>query len=177
MHPHSLTTFRAALGNVDDATRRTVRMPRVPSLPPPAERDFTGWRDPSAPQRGYLFTEHGGTLAGIMLTTTRTRTNANRAVMCEFCRLPRRFEQVALFTAATSAALRDQSTFGTYLCVDLDCNARVNRLRPLTPLDPPADELVAQRRAQLADRSTAFVTSILDAHAASQRGRSGSRAL
>lgn len=171
MHEHTLTSFRAALGNVDEATRRTVRQPRVARKPPPAERDFIGWRDPSAPQRGYLFTEHTGELTGIMLTTTRTRTNASRAVMCEFCRMPRRFEQVALFTAG-SAQSKQQSTLGTYLCVDLDCNVRVNQLRPLTPLDPPADELVAQRRRELAERSAAFVTGVLSAVAASTRARS-----
>ena len=161
VHAHSLTTLRSALGNVDAATRRTVRMPRRPLRPPLGERDYLGWRDPSAPQRGYLFIERAGTPTGIMLTTTRTRMTQGRAVMCEFCRLPRRFEQVALFTAPTTPRRGAQSTIGTYLCVDLDCNARVNRLQPLTPLDPPAEELVATRREQLAERSTAFITEVL----------------
>lgn len=175
MHEHTLTAFRAALGNIDEATRRTVRRPRISPKPSPAERDFIGWRDPSAPQRGYLFTEHSGELTGIMLTTTRTRTNANRAVMCEFCRMPRRFEQVALFTASAAAQAKEQSTLGTYLCVDLDCNVRVNQLRPLTPLDPPADVLVAQRRHALAERSASFVAEVLRARGALPRPRLGSR--
>lgn len=172
MHAHSLTTLRAALGNVDAATRRTVRMTRHPYRPPLRERDYLGWRDPSAPQRGYLFIERAGTPTGIMLTTTRTRMNQTRAVMCEFCRLPRRFEQVALFTAPLSLRRGPQSTIGTYLCIDLDCNARVNRLRPLTPLDPPAEELVSQRRAQLAVRAEAFITEVLRQSALSGAGGS-----
>ncbi|WP_446429635.1 FBP domain-containing protein [Leucobacter sp. 1207-22] len=161
MLPYPLSTFRAALGNVDDATRRTVRLPRHPLKPSSQLRDYYGWRDPSAPQRGYLFTEQTGALTGIMLTTTRTHTAAGRAVMCEFCRIPRRFEQVALFTASTATHQRSQSGLGTYLCVDLDCNARVNALQPLTPLDPPAEALVTEHRAALARRSAAFITSVL----------------
>ncbi len=163
MHSHSLTTLRAALGNVDTAVRQTVRMPRHQLRPPLSERDYLGWRDPSAPQRGYLFTEDNTGLQGVMLTTTRTRTQATRSVMCEFCRIPRRFEQVALFVATTPGAQRgrQQRSLGTYLCVDLDCNARVNALRPLTPLDPPADVLVTERREDLARRSHAFIREVL----------------
>lgn len=162
MLPYPLSTFRAALGNIDETTRRTVRLPRH-SLKPAADlRDYYGWRDPSAPQRGYLFTERDGHLIGIMLTTTRTRTTASRAVMCEFCRIPRRFEQVALFTAPTAVHRRNQSEFGTYLCIDLDCNVRVNALQPLTPLDPPAELLVSEHRAALAQRSHAFITDVIE---------------
>ncbi|WP_164512814.1 FBP domain-containing protein [Leucobacter chromiireducens] len=161
MPPHTLSELRAALGNIDQPTRRTVRMSARPPRPAWSERDFLGWRDPSALQRGYLFTAHGGPLRGIMLTTTRTRTAAGRAVMCELCRIPRRFEQVSLFVAPTGLAERRMSTIGTYLCVDLDCNARVNALRPLTPLDPPAEELVAAHRAELASRAAAFIDGVL----------------
>ncbi|GAA1608262.1 FBP domain-containing protein [Leucobacter chromiireducens] len=177
MPPHTLSELRAALGNIDESTRRTVRMTRHPLRPAWGERDYIGWRDPSAPQRGYLFTAHGGALRGIMLTTTRTRTAAGRAVMCELCRIPRRFEQVSLFVAPTALAERRMSTLGTYLCVDLDCNARVNALRPLTPLDPPADELVAAHRAELAGRAAGFVDEVLALGAghASPHQRSGAR--
>lgn len=161
MQPYTLTALRDALGNVDAATRKTARMPRLRFTPAVEERDYLGWRDPSAPQRGYIFVDGANGPEGIMLTKTRTRNSAQRAVMCEFCRLPRRFEQVALFSAPISQLQRDQSTLGTYLCVDLDCNARVNALRPVTPLDPPAEELVAARREQLALRSRAFVTDVL----------------
>ncbi|WP_052492532.1 FBP domain-containing protein [Leucobacter komagatae] len=167
MQPYTLTALRDALGNVDAATRKTARMPRHSFTPAVEERDYLGWRDPSAPQRGYIFVDGVSGPEGIMLTKTRTRNSVKRAVMCEFCRIPRRFEQVALFTAPTSQLQRDQSTLGTYLCVDLDCNARVNALRPLTPLDPPAEELIAARRQQLAQRSLAFVRDVLER--ASQR--------
>ncbi|WP_025134314.1 FBP domain-containing protein [Leucobacter sp. PH1c] len=161
MPPHTLSALRTTLGNIDAATRRTVRMPRTPARPAWPDRDYLGWRDPSAPQRGYLFTEHAGPLRGIMLTTTRARAGAGRAVMCELCRIPRRFEQVSLFVAPTGLAERRMSTLGTYLCVDLDCNARVNALRPLTPLDPPAEALVAGRRAELAERAARFIDEVL----------------
>lgn len=175
MRFHSLTELRSALENVDAATRRTVRMPRQRPSPAWEDRDYIGWRDPSAPQRGYLFVEHGGSIRGIMLTHTRVRTPSGRAVMCELCRLPRRFEQVVLFSAPT--ALRSPndkslSSRGSYLCVDLDCNARVNALRPLTPLDPPADQLVAARRSLLATRAAAFVSEVLlPAHASAHAPR------
>lgn len=161
MRPYSLTALRAALGNVDTATRKNARMPGHQFSPPISERDYLGWRDPSAPQRGYIFVDSENGPIGIMVTKTRASTSAQRAVMCEFCRIPRRFEQVVLFVAPV-AEQRDSSTFGTYLCVDLDCNARINALRPLTPLDPPAEALVAARREDLARRSRSFVTEVLE---------------
>ncbi|GAA1326020.1 FBP domain-containing protein [Leucobacter albus] len=166
MNPYSLTTLRGALGNVDAATRKTARMPRHSFTPAVSDRDYLGWRDPSAPQRGYLFVEGELGPIGVMITKTRSRNSVQRAVMCEFCRLPRRFDQVVLFTAPTSLKQADQSTFGTYLCVDLDCNARVNAMKPVTPLDPPAPVLVAKRRAELAQRARAFITEVLERAAA-----------
>lgn len=162
MRPHALTTLRNALGNVDASTRKTARMPRDGFTPAVEDRDYLGWRDPSAPQRGYLFVEGERGLQGVMVMTTRTRNSVRRAVMCEFCRIPRRFDQVVLFTAPTSPKQKDSSTFGTYLCIDLDCNARVNALKPMGPLDPPAGVMVAERRAELSERVTAFVAEVLE---------------
>ncbi|WP_435299726.1 FBP domain-containing protein [Timonella sp. A28] len=161
MQARTLTELRAALENVDDKTRKTVRMPKT--LPHIAwdELDYLGWRDPSAQQRGYIFIEHNKRLRGIMVTHAPAKTSVSRAVMCAFCRIPLRFEQVVLFTAAISSHSKELSTRGTYLCTDLDCNIRVNALQPATPLDPPAEELVAEKRRALATRTTAFIEAVM----------------
>ncbi|WP_373995284.1 hypothetical protein [Nocardia africana] len=55
---------------------------------------------------------------------------------------------MSVFTARRAA--RDQrqrlSGRGLRACSGLDCRANVNRAVPLGPLDPPADELIRQRR-------------------------------
>ncbi|MEA1263161.1 FBP domain-containing protein [Microbacterium sp. STF-2] len=160
MQPRSGRELRAALLNVSESVRRTVRVPKRLPLGW-GEADYLGWRDPSAPQRGYIIIEESGRLKGIMLTHARLSARPSRAVMCALCRIPRRFEQVVLFTGTSEGADRSLSSRGSYLCADLDCNVRVNALRPSSPLEPSPEELVAQRRAELRERSHAFVAEVL----------------
>lgn len=160
MQPRTVKELRAALLNVSESVRRTVRMPQRLPLSW-GDIDYVGWRDPSAPQRGYIFIEESGRLQGIMLTHARLSASPSRAVMCALCHIPRRFEQVVLFTGQADATDRSLSSRGSYLCADLDCNARVNVLRPASPLAPSADVLVAERRAGLRERAHAFVAEVL----------------
>lgn len=160
MQSRSGRELRSALLNVSESVRRTVRVPKRLPLAW-GEADYLGWRDPSAPQRGYILIEESGELKGIMLTHARLSASPSRAVMCALCHIPRRFEQVVLFTGTAGASDRSLSSCGSYLCADLDCNVRVNTLRPSSPLEPSAEELVAQRRADLRQRAHAFVAAVL----------------
>ena len=167
MKKRSLREFKLALGNVDEATRKAVHAPKALTRLAWEDLDYLGWRDPGAQQRGYLFIERDERLHGVMVLNTKTQTSAGRAVMCAFCRMPRRFGQVVLFSSPTLTNPKGTSTQGTYICADLDCNVRVNGLRPMSPLDPPADELVGKHREQLADSAQRFVASVLELPAAS----------
>jgi hypothetical protein len=162
MKKRSLRELKLALGNVDGATRKAVHAPKVLSRVDWNDLDYLGWRDPGAQQRGYLFIEREETLHGVMVLNTKTQTAAARAVMCAFCKMPRRFGQVVLFSSPTLTNTKGTSTKGTYICADLDCNARVNGLRPMSPLDPPADELVAKHRSQLSAAAHRFIASVLE---------------
>ncbi len=175
MKERSLRELRLALGNVDGATRRAVHAPRVLTRVPWEELDYLGWRDPGAQQRGYLFVERQGELRGIMLLNTKTRPSAARAVMCAFCRMPRRFGQAVLFSSPTHTSKKNSSTRGSYICSDLDCNLRINSLRPTSPLDPPAAELVTRHRELLAEAVERFVASVLELPVRSRNEPSGHR--
>ncbi|MCT1478967.1 FBP domain-containing protein [Microbacterium sp. p3-SID336] len=161
MRTWTVAELRTALRNASDRERRTMQLPKgmVPDWP---QLDYLGWRDPRAPQRGYLFVERDGALEGILLRHSRVAAVPSRAVMCTLCRIPRRFDQVVLFTATGESSERALSSRGTQLCADLDCHTRVNALRPTSPLEPEAEELVAERRAGLRERAQAFVADVLE---------------
>ena len=163
MQPRTLHELRGALGNADARVRRTIRAPRGLADTDWDGLDYLGWRDPSALQRGYLFVEREGDTRGVLLLHARAEARPARAVMCTLCRIPRRFDQVVLFSGPTLDTLagKNSSTGGSYLCADLRCNARVNALAPTGPLDPPAAELVAGARAALSQRAHAFVDALL----------------
>ncbi|MBN8206862.1 FBP domain-containing protein [Microbacterium esteraromaticum] len=160
MQKRSLGELRRALQNVSEATRRTVRMPKSWEAGW-QNLDYLGWRDPSARQRGYLFVEREGQLQGIMLERARLASAPARAVMCTLCRMPRRFEQVILFTGRSAASDQSRSSRGSYLCAELDCNSRVNRLLPSSMLEGSAEEFVAGRRQGLRERAHSFVAEVL----------------
>ncbi|PRB18285.1 FBP domain-containing protein [Microbacterium sp. MYb62] len=160
MHGRTLSELRAALLNVSEATRRTVRMPKT-MRSDGTDLDYLGWRDPSARQRGYVFIERSGVLEGVMLVHSRLPVSPARAVMCTLCRMPRRFGQVILFTGSSGTSDRSLSSRGSYLCADLDCNIRMNVLTPGSAWEASPEEYVAGRRAGLRERAQAFVAEVL----------------
>jgi hypothetical protein len=96
--------------------------PNLASRPWP-DLDYLGWRDPGAPDRGYLVTEYRGELVGLSLRVpTGVRRSLIKTTVCSLCVTSHPGSGVSLFSAArVGAAGRQGNTVGTYICSDLAC--------------------------------------------------------
>lgn len=116
--------IRASFVNCSKGEAKRLGVPRDLADQPWGERDFLGWRDPGAPERGYLVTERGDRLVGIALRVTSGGGRGFTArSMCSLCLTTHTAGGVALMTARrTGEAGRQGNTVGQYLCTDLDCS-------------------------------------------------------
>jgi len=102
-----------------------ARINPPPGLPrlPWEDLDFLGWRDPKAPDRGYLVAEYRDRLVGL---TMRVPTGVRRALVkttvCSICVTAHPGSGVSLFAAPKAGPRgRQGNTVGTYICADLAC--------------------------------------------------------
>ncbi|MFD6327345.1 FBP domain-containing protein [Streptomyces sp. NPDC058442] len=90
-----------------------------------SELDFLGWRDPGAPDRGYLVTERAdqGRLTGVALRFQPARRGFLHRSMCSLCLTPHPRGGVSLMTARRAGtAGREGNSVGAYMCTDLACS-------------------------------------------------------
>ncbi|MGW5968815.1 FBP domain-containing protein [Streptomyces sp. NPDC055186] len=87
--------------------------------------DFLGWRDPGAPDRGYLVTERAdqGRLMGVALRFQPARRGFLHRSMCSLCLTTHPRGGVSLMTARRAGtAGREGNSVGAYMCTDLACS-------------------------------------------------------
>ncbi|GAA4706973.1 FBP domain-containing protein [Nocardioides conyzicola] len=110
--------------NCSKGEAQRLNLPADLAERPWADLDFLGWRDPQAPARGYLVTEQGDRLVGLVLRAPQAGV-ARRSSMCSLC-LTVRSAGVSLMVAprAGKAGQRGHSS-GTYMCADLACSLYV----------------------------------------------------
>jgi FBP C-terminal treble-clef zinc-finger len=121
--PVSEAEMRESFVNCSKGEAKRISPPRrLASLPWP-DLDFLGWRDPGAPDRGYLVAEYHGELVGLsMRVPTNVRRSLIKTTVCSVCLTAHLGSGVSLFTAAKAgAAGRAGNTVGTYMCADLAC--------------------------------------------------------
>jgi hypothetical protein len=123
--PITESEIRSSFVNCSQGEARRLRVPKNLGEQPWDDLDFLGWRDPGAPERGYLVAErHDGRLAGIAL---RAAAGASRGFtarsMCSLCLTMHTSRGVTLMTARrTGEAGRQGNTVGQYVCTDLACS-------------------------------------------------------
>lgn len=164
MRPLTRQETRHAFRNTTTQETKALRLPATFDSLDWSRLDYLGWRDPRSPLRAYLVALVDEVPHGVMLRQSATRNElASRAVMCALCRFTRRFNEVALFSAARAGADKRArlDTLGIYVCVDLDCHTNVHSTPLPGPLDPPAAQIVASRRDGLRARTSAFVRSVV----------------
>ncbi len=174
MQPLTDTAIRRSMVNCSRSEAATMTMPEGLSSLDWEARDFLGWRDPRAPQRGYLVQWRDGAPLGLMLRAPGSRMSRARAAMCALCHYGQSADNVALFTARRAGQRgRDGNTVGTYICADLACSVNVRSAasavgvhrRPRASRDrssrPEAEEAVRRRVAELGERLAAFTDSVL----------------
>jgi FBP C-terminal treble-clef zinc-finger len=164
MKPITESDIRRSFVNCSKGEAKRLGVPKDLEEQPWDDLDFLGWRDPGAPERGYLVAErHDGSLAGITLRATAgaSRGFTSRSI-CSLCLTTHTSRGVALMTARrTGEAGRQGNTVGQYLCTDLACSLYTRGKKQTaagTELDETlsVDEKIARTQLNL----TAFIDKV-----------------
>ncbi len=123
MIPITEKELRESFVNCSKGEAARIDPPRGLARLPWQDLDFLGWRDPKAPERGYLVAEHRDRLVGLsMRAPTGVRRSLIKTTVCSICVTGHPGSGVALFAAARAgAAGRQGNSVGTYMCADLAC--------------------------------------------------------
>ena len=123
--------------------------------------EYLGWRDPKAPQRGYLVSWQDDRPVGVALRAPEGASK--KSVMCTLCRTTHSSGGVALFAAARAgAAGRNGNTVGTYICADLACSTYIRQPKATLAVVPEPGMVVEERIEGLLHRTAAFVDRVLN---------------
>ncbi|MFD5447903.1 FBP domain-containing protein [Streptomyces sp. NPDC003470] len=115
--------IRACFINCSKGEAKRLAVPRDLDERPWEDLDFLGWRDPGAPDRSYLVTEHGGRLVGVALRFQPVRPGFFHRSMCSLCLTTHPRGGVSLMTARKAGpAGREGNSVGLYMCTDLACS-------------------------------------------------------
>jgi hypothetical protein len=143
MRPIDENEIRTSFVNCSKGEALRLGLPRDLAECPWDELDFLGWRDPGAPERGYLVAERGSRLIGISL---RAASGAGRGFtarsICTICKTTRTGGGVALLSARRAGESgRNGNTVGQHICSDLACSlyARGKKISAGTLLDETLD--------------------------------------
>lgn len=158
MRPLTEEDIRSAFVNATED--ELARMP-IPGLHETLwdQREYLGWRDAQAAQRGYLvhWDEAEEKPIGIILRAAAGSLRPGIAAMCSFCHSPQPATQVRLFSAPRAGESgRNGNTLGSYICEDLACSLLIRVAPP--HLNPP--ELIATRGAALLHRVRSFTSGV-----------------
>lgn len=127
MEPLGENDIRASFVNCSKGEARRLSLPRGLAELPWADLDFLGWRDPGAPDRGYIVAERAGELVGVTLRVPQGGPRSMmKTTMCSLCLTGHVASGVSLLAARkVGAAGRDGNTVGAYMCADLACTLYV----------------------------------------------------
>ena len=161
MQPLSAEEIRRSFVNSSKSLVKAMTLPPRFAELPWDSLDYLGWRDPKAPNRGYLVVRRNEGVTGIALNTQATGKPRRGAGLCDLCNTAHHVTDVALFAARRAgAAGREGNTVGMYICADLACSLY---LRGLRELDVPQGETAPPevRAERLNSRLEGFVNRVL----------------
>lgn len=127
MIPITEKELRESFVNCSKGEASRIDPPRSLAALPWPDLDFLGWRDPKAPERGYLVAEYQDRLVGLsMRAPTGVRRSLIKTTVCSICVTSHSGSGVSLFSAAKAGPSgRQGNTVGTYICADLACSLYV----------------------------------------------------
>ncbi|MFB7908795.1 FBP domain-containing protein [Kitasatospora sp. NPDC056076] len=154
---------RESFVNCTKGEARRLSLPRNLSELPWDDLDFLGWRDPGAPDRGYLVVERGDGLVGITLRSPNVRRSLTKTNVCSLCITIHGGSGVALLSARLAGpAGREGNTVGTYICADLACSLYVRGKRRSASVSRPEESLSLEEQiARTMTNLDAFVAQVL----------------
>lgn len=152
--------IRSTMTNCSKGEAHRMRVPEWVHECDPVH-EVVGWRDPKAPDRGWLMVPVGDAVVGLALRATPGK-GVRATAMCDLCRTTRAPGEVSLFVAARAGESgRKLNTVGTYVCSDLACGDNVRVLRGTPTLKPDPGLSVSQRQEALRERAVAFARKVL----------------
>ena len=161
MQPLSPAEIRGSFVNASQGEIERIPLPGLHEVIW-GDREYLGWRDAQAHQRGYLVHWRDETPVGIVLRASEFSLRAGISAMCALCRITQPSGQVSLFSARRAGqAGRDGNTIGTYICDDLACSHMIRVLPPPHPMQVPREELLAQRSESLLARVQDFTADVM----------------
>lgn len=127
MQPVSENEIRTSFVNCSKGEARRLTLPAGFAETPWSDLDFLGWRDPKAPERGYVVTWRDGEPVGIALrASTGVRKSLFKSSICSVCVTPQSGSGITLLVAPKAgAAGRQGNSVGLYVCADLACSLYV----------------------------------------------------
>ncbi|MGW2959265.1 FBP domain-containing protein [Streptomyces sp. NPDC001220] len=121
MRPLNEREIRTAFVNCTKGEAKRLSVPRDLADRPWDDLDFLGWRDPQAPDRGYLAVELDGRPVALALRASSTTSWQTRRSMCSIC-LTTHTGGVSLMVAPKAGKAGQQgNSVGVYICSDLAC--------------------------------------------------------
>ena len=123
--------IRGCFVNCSKGEAQRLNLPRKFAETAWDDLDFFGWRDPGAPERGYLVVERGdGAERRVLGVSLRTASGGGRGFtarsICTICKTTRTGGGVALLSARRAGESgRNGNTVGQYICSDLACSLYV----------------------------------------------------
>ncbi|MGW4381263.1 FBP domain-containing protein [Kitasatospora sp. NPDC004531] len=149
--------IRSSFVNCTKGEASRARLPRDLAELDWDEWDFLGWREPGAPDRGYLVAEFEDRVVGVALRLAQRPGAGRGGAMCSICLTAHPASGVALMTARRAGrGVEEYASAGEYFCSDLACPLYVRGRRRVAAggarmtesLD--AEQRVARMRANLA---------------------------
>ncbi|MEU1328960.1 FBP domain-containing protein [Streptomyces sp. NPDC005865] len=127
MQPVSENEIRTSFVNCSKGEARRLNLPAGFAETPWSDLDFLGWRDPKAPDRGYVVTWRDGEPVGLALrASTGVRKSMFKSSICSVCVTPQSGSGITLLVAPKAgAAGRQGNSVGLYVCADLACSLYV----------------------------------------------------
>ncbi|MCB5909544.1 FBP domain-containing protein [Streptomyces pinistramenti] len=127
MDPVGEKEIRASFVNCSKGEASRISLPARMTELPWGDLDFLGWRDPGAPDRGYLVAPRGDGLMGVTLRVPQgVRRSFTKTTVCSVCMTGHPGSGVSLLAARRAGpAGRQGNTVGAYFCADLACSLYV----------------------------------------------------
>ncbi|MEU9102355.1 FBP domain-containing protein [Streptomyces sp. NPDC048361] len=125
MKPLTEHDIRTAFVNCSKGEAKRLAVPHGLAERPWDDLDYFGWRDPQAPDRGYLVVELDGRPRGLTLRCSGAVSGRQRRSMCSMC-LTTHSGGVSLMVAPKAGKPgKEGNSVGAYICSDLDCSLYV----------------------------------------------------
>ena len=160
MRPLTIPEIRGAMVNATEAEIERMPMPGLHEVVWD-DREYLGWRDPSAAHRGYLVYWRGVQPVGLVLRSATSPLRAGAAI-CSLCSTGQPGGQVTLFSAPRAGeAGRRGDSVGTYICADLSCSLLIRIAPRYFEQIGGADQVLARKSHRLETRLDAFVSRVL----------------